>query len=98
MKKVTRLKKIYYKAKHILLEDREDAEEILEMIKEGKPFEEAAKEFSECDSAEKGGDLGRFSSGSMVPEFEKALYHMDVGELSDPIETKFGFHLIWRLE
>jgi parvulin-like peptidyl-prolyl isomerase len=92
------MEKIYYKAKHILLEDEEDAAEIIEMIKNGKPFEEAAQEFSECDSAGKGGDLGRFPSGSMVPEFERALYNMQVGDLSDPVETKFGVHIIWRLE
>lgn len=91
--------KVYYRAKHILLEDREDALEIREMITNNeRSFEEAAQEFSECDSAQKGGDLGKFPSGVMLPEFERALYNMQVGDLSEPVETKFGFHLIWRIE
>lgn len=88
----------YYKARHILLEDEEDAQEVREMLLRGKDFAEAAREFSECDSAEKGGDLGRFASGSMDPEFERALYHLNLNELSMPIKTKFGYHLIIREE
>lgn len=89
---------IYYKAKHILLEDEEDALEIRESILNGDSFENLAKEFSECESASKGGSLGRFKSGAMLPEFERALYHLKVNELSKPVKTKFGYHLIMRLE
>lgn len=92
------MKNVYYRAKHILLEDQEDAEEIRQMIVDGLSFEDAAKEYSECDSREKGGNLGKFASGTMVPEFERALYHLKLGELSQPIETQFGFHLILRVE
>lgn len=92
------VKKIFYSAKHILLEDLEDANEILNMIKEGKPFEDLAMDFSECDSGARGGDLGRFASGAMVPEFERALFNMKVGDFSNPVKTKFGFHIIWRIE
>lgn len=92
------MKNVYYRAKHILLEDREDAEEIRQMIIAGLSFEDAAKEYSECDSGEKGGDLGKFASGTMVPEFERGLYQLKPGELSQPIETKYGFHLILRTE
>jgi parvulin-like peptidyl-prolyl isomerase len=88
----------YYRARHILLEDAEDALEMLELLNSGSSFESLAQEYSECNSGEKGGDLGRFSSGSMVAEFERALYHMKVGEISKPIESKFGFHIIERLE
>lgn len=88
----------FYRARHILLEDEDDALEILVYLKNGQKFEDLAREFSECESSLKGGNLGRFPSGSMLPEFEKALYHMKVGETSKPVKTKFGFHIIERLE
>ena len=87
-----------YRARHILLEDMEDAQEVRQMILNGKDFEEAASEFSECDSASRGGNLGKFSSGTMIPEFERALYQLELGEISQPVKTKFGFHIILRLE
>lgn len=87
----------YNRAKHILLEDEEDALEILERINKGEDFENMAKEFSECDSGDKGGNLGRFVSGTMVPEFERALYNMQLGELKGPVKTKFGYHIILKL-
>ncbi len=90
--------KQYYRARHILLEDEEDALEVISLIKSGNKFEELAKEYSECESGSNGGNLGKFSSGSMVAEFEKALYHMKVGEISKPVQTKFGFHIIEKLE
>jgi peptidyl-prolyl cis-trans isomerase C len=90
--------KQYYRARHILLEDEEDANELITLLESGSLFEDLAKEYSECESSIKGGNLGRFSSGSMVPEFERALYHMEIGEISKPVKTKFGFHIIERLE
>ena len=83
-----------YKASHILLSDKEDAEYILEKLEAGESFEDLAKEFSECDSAVKGGDLGVFSSGTMDAAFEKALYHMKTGDISSPVVTKYGYHII----
>lgn len=92
------MSKIYYEAKHILLEDEDDAIEIREMILSQKTsFEDAAKEFSDCESSAKGGCLGKFPSGAMLPEFERALYQMRVGDISMPVKTKFGFHIILRL-
>lgn len=85
-----------YKARHILLEDEEDAQDVLKMLLDGGNFSQLAKEFSVCESSEKGGDLGSFYSGQMDPEFEKALYKLKIGELSGPIKTKYGFHLIIR--
>jgi parvulin-like peptidyl-prolyl isomerase len=90
--------KRYYKAKHILLEEIDDVDYILEQLEEGRPFEELAKEFSECDSAKDGGSLGRFAQGTMVAEFERALYHMKVGEIKSGVQTKFGYHIILREE
>ncbi len=87
-----------YKAKHILLEDMDDAMEIREQILLGESFEKLAKDFSECDSSEKGGMLGWFSSGAMDAEFEKALFHLKKDEISKPVKTKYGYHLIVRLE
>ncbi len=88
----------FYRARHILLEDEEDALEILRYLQDGQKFEDLAKEYSECDSSLKGGNLGRFPAGTMLAEFERALYHMKAGKTSKPIKTKFGFHIIQRLD
>lgn len=82
------------RASHILVDDKEKADEILKEIKEGLSFEEAANKYSKCPSKEKGGDLGFFTKGRMVPEFEKAAFEMEKGELSEPVETQFGQHII----
>lgn len=82
------------KAKHILVEKEEDANKIADEIKAGKTFEDAAKEYSTCPSKEKGGDLGYFGKGQMVPEFEKAAFEAVIGEVSAPVRTQFGYHLI----
>lgn len=81
-------------AKHILVETKEKAEEIINKINEGISFEDAAKEFSSCPSNAQGGSLGRFSRGQMVPEFEEAAFNLQIGELSEPVKTQFGYHLI----
>ncbi len=85
-----------YKASHILVSEEDDLEYILEKIESGVSFSDLAKEFSECDSAEKGGSLGRFSSGTMLAEFERALFHMQIGEVKSGVKTKFGYHIILR--
>ncbi|MCT4599246.1 MAG: peptidylprolyl isomerase [Vallitalea sp.] len=82
------------RAKHILVNEEEKAKEIREEIKAGKSFDEAAKEYSTCPSKDKGGDLGFFTKGRMVPEFDKAAFELEVGELSDLVKTQFGYHLI----
>lgn len=82
------------KASHILVKEEEKINEVNEKIKSGDSFEEVAKEHSECPSGKNGGDLGFFGKGKMVPEFEKAAFELSVGELSEPIKTDFGFHLI----
>lgn len=89
--------RVYYRAKHILLEDEEDALEMLKLLDEGKAFEDLASDFSECESASKGGDLGIFVTGSMVAEFERALYQMKENEISRPVKTKYGYHIIKKL-
>jgi peptidyl-prolyl cis-trans isomerase C len=82
------------RAKHILVNTLDEAKEIKEKINAGLSFEEAAKQFSNCPSNAEGGDLGTFTRGRMVPEFENASFQMAVGEISEPIQTQFGYHLI----
>ncbi len=93
-------------ASHILLTVPEDADEeqrseiyekisgIRERITAGESFEDLAREFSDCPSAERGGDLGEFGHGMMVPPFDKAAFELEPGELSEPVLTQFGYHLI----
>lgn len=82
------------KARHILVEDEDTAGEVEKKLDEGEDFAELAKEYSTDNSAENGGDLGYFTAGKMVPEFEDAVYDMKEGEVSDPIQSDFGFHII----
>ncbi len=82
------------KASHILVDTEEQANEIAEEIKSGLSFEDAAKKYSKCPSKDKGGDLGFFTRGRMVPEFENAAFSMEKDEISEPVKTQFGFHLI----
>lgn len=65
-------------------------------IEGGADFAELAKEHSDCPSGQEGGDLGWFSPGMMVPEFDDAVFGMTVGDNSDVVETAFGYHLIQR--
>ncbi len=82
-------------AKHILTDSEEQSLRILEEIKSGKKsFEDAAKEYSSCPSSAKGGDLGTFSRGQMVPEFDEAVFGAETGSLLGPVKTQFGYHLI----
>ena len=82
-------------AKHILVDSEEKANDILGKINAGEvSFEDAAKEHSTCPSKDQGGDLGTFGRGQMVPEFEEATFAMNVGDVSEPVKTQFGYHLI----
>ena len=82
-------------ASHILVSDEAEAARIREEIVSGKlSFEDAAKQYSSCPSSAEGGSLGEFGRGQMVPEFENACFTMEVGEVSAPVATQFGYHLI----
>lgn len=82
------------KASHILVDSQEKAEQIAKEIADGKAFAEAAKEYSTCPSKDRGGDLGFFSKGQMVPEFEKAAFSGELNTVIGPVQTQFGYHLI----
>ena len=82
-------------ASHILVDSEEKANELLAKINAGEvSFEDAARENSSCPSKENGGNLGEFTRGQMVPEFDEAAFSMAVGEVKGPVKTQFGFHLI----
>ncbi len=83
------------KASHILVKTEAEAEDISSKLKEGSKFADLAKAFSiDKASGAKGGDLGYFGRGKMVPEFERAALSLKPGEMSDPVSTRFGFHII----
>lgn len=83
-------------ASHILVDSEDKAKEIYAEIASGKKtFEEAAKAYSSCPSSAEGGALGDFGRGQMVPEFDSAVFSMEVGEVTaEPVKTQFGYHLI----
>ena len=84
-----------FNASHILVDSEDKANELLAQIQAGEiTFEEAAAQFSSCPSGKNGGNLGDFGQGQMVPEFENACAAMEVGTVSAPVQTQFGFHLI----
>ncbi|RKD20955.1 hypothetical protein BET04_08785 [Caminicella sporogenes] len=86
---------IKVRARHILVKDEKLAKDLLKRIKAGEDFAQLAKEYSEDPgSKEKGGDLGYFSRGVMVPEFEEAAFSLKKGEVSDLVKTRFGYHII----
>lgn len=86
------------KCAHILVEKQSQALAILERIKAGEKFAEIAKEAStDRGSGKRGGDLGYFGRGMMVKPFEAAAFKLSVGQISEPIKSEFGYHIIKRL-
>ena len=81
-------------ARHILVDTKEEAEEIKKQIENGADFAEMAKKYSKCPSGQKGGDLGEFSPGQMVKEFDEVVFTEEIGKVHGPVQTQFGFHLI----
>ena len=83
-----------WRASHILVDGLEDAEEIKNKLDQGASFEMLAKERSKDATSKKGGDIGYFSKGQLIPEFEEACSKLKVGEISDIVKTQFGYHII----
>ncbi|MBR7553007.1 peptidylprolyl isomerase [Allobacillus sp. GCM10007491] len=82
------------KARHILVDEKETAEEIIKKYNDGESFEDLAKEYSKDGSAANGGDLGYTTAGQMVKPFEDAMYGLEENVISEPVESKFGWHVI----
>jgi peptidyl-prolyl cis-trans isomerase C len=84
------------KASHILVDKYNKAQEIYEDVQAGENFEDLARQFSTCSSKKRGGNLGDFSKGDMVPEFWNACTKLKIDEISQPVKSKFGYHVIKR--
>ncbi|OLB90871.1 MAG: peptidylprolyl isomerase [Thaumarchaeota archaeon 13_1_40CM_38_12] len=83
---------------HILVEKLSVAQELRAKIAKGESFANLAKEYSIDVSKKRSGDLGFFGRGVMVPEFEKAAFALQKGQVSDVVKTQFGYHIIKRLD
>ena len=81
-------------ARHILVETEEVCQDLKNSIEGGKDFAAVAAEFSSCPSGKEGGDLGSFSPGMMVKEFDDVVFSADLNKVQGPVKTQFGFHLI----
>ncbi|MFW5998711.1 MAG: peptidylprolyl isomerase [Halanaerobiaceae bacterium] len=83
-------------ASHILLDTEEEAEDIIEQLENGADFSDLAEEYStDQGSASQGGSLGFFEkNGQMIPEFEEAAFDLEIGEISNPVESQYGYHVI----
>lgn len=85
------------RASHILVDKHSQALALISKIRDGDDFAKVARDYSTCPSKKKGGDLGFFGKGQMVPEFEKAAFNLSVGAMTtEPVKTKFGYHIIKR--
>lgn len=81
-------------ARHILVETEDQCQRLKDEIAGGTDFADAARQHSKCPSGQKGGDLGSFGPGMMVPEFDRVVFNEAVGEVHGPVKTQFGFHLL----
>lgn len=81
-------------AAHILVKTEKEAKDIKAKISGGEKFADMAKKFSSCPSGKKGGDLGWFGRGAMVPAFENAAFAAAKGDVVGPVKTEFGWHII----
>lgn len=81
-------------ARHILVATEDKANDLSGLIDDGANFGDMARKHSSCPSGAQGGDLGEFSPGQMVPEFDVVIWNEAVGEVHGPVKTTFGYHLI----
>ena len=82
------------RARHILVASEDTCNDLKSQIEAGADFADIAKEYSQCPSGKQGGDLGEFSQGQMVPEFDEVVFTAEVGKVHGPVKTDFGYHLI----
>ena len=82
------------KARHILVSSESACEDLKTQIKNGADFAELAEMHSDCPSGQQGGELGEFSPGQMVREFDEVVFNEEVGKVHGPVKTQFGFHLV----
>ena len=81
-------------ARHILVKSEQACDDLKKKIEGGADFADVAREHSECPSGKQGGDLGDFSPGQMVREFDDVVFSAELGQVHGPVKTQFGFHLI----
>lgn len=87
------------KCSHILVQKQSEALALLERLKKGESFANLAKELSiDKGSGKRGGDLGYFGRGMMVKPFEETAFKLEKGQMSEPVKTEFGYHVIKRLD
>lgn len=84
------------RASHILVDTIDQANQLKEAVNNGASFAELAQKNSKCPSGARGGDLGEFGPGQMVKPFEDGVLALEVGGVSEPVQTQFGYHLIHR--
>ena len=81
-------------ARHILVSTEEKCNELKAQIEKGADFADIARQFSSCPSGRNGGDLGSFSPGMMVKEFDQVVFSAPVNTIQGPVKTQFGYHLL----
>ena len=81
-------------ARHILVASEAECLKLKKEIEDGRNFADVAKQHSKCPSGKRGGDLGEFSRGQMVPEFDRVVFTEAVGDVHGPVKTQFGYHLV----
>jgi len=81
-------------ARHILVKGETECQGLIDQIKGGADFGAVAAEHSTCPSGKSGGALGEFGRGQMVPEFDKAVFEGEIGDIQGPIKTQFGYHVL----
>lgn len=81
-------------ARHILVEDEQQCEDLKDQIANGTDFGDVAKQHSKCPSGASGGDLGEFGPGMMVKEFDEVVFSAPINEVQGPVKTQFGYHLL----
>ncbi len=81
-------------ARHILVETEAECQDLIDQIQDGADFAQLAATHSKCPSGRRGGELGTFGRGQMVPEFDKAVFEGEIGKPLGPVKTQFGYHVV----